>query len=143
MISLFHRLPLGGKLLAKQGDEGQPNNIQAISLQKAALYSTHVLAFPFWESGEHPLPYPCFPLWGKCLRKQTIEVDSNFFLFPSLPLGGKVDKAKLWTNEGQPNNIQAFFQKSRFITNPRSGLPRRGSCRLLPTEEVFAILPLA
>ena len=37
MISLFHRLPLGGKLLAKQGDEGQPNNNRAFSLQKAAL----------------------------------------------------------------------------------------------------------
>ncbi|MBS5855750.1 MAG: hypothetical protein KID07_03125, partial [Firmicutes bacterium] len=48
MISLFHRLPLGGKLLAKQGDEGQPNNIQAISLQKAALYATRILAFPFF-----------------------------------------------------------------------------------------------
>ena len=53
-----------------------------------------------------------------------------------------MDKAKLWTNEGQPNNIQAFFSKSRFIRNPRSWLPRRGSCRLLPTEEVFACLPL-
>ena len=54
-----------------------------------------------------------------------------------------MDKAKLWTNEGQPNNIQAFFSKSRFIRNPRSWLPRRGSCRLLPTEEVFASLPLS
>ena len=63
---LTSRLPLGGKLLAKQGDEGQPNNNQAFSLQKAALYATRVLGFP-----------------------------------------------------------------------------RRGSCRLLPTEEVFAILPLA
>ena len=24
------------------------------------------------------LPLPCFPLWGKCLRKQTIEVNFNF-----------------------------------------------------------------
>ena len=24
---------------------------------------------------------PCFPLWGKCLRKQTIEVNFNFFDF--------------------------------------------------------------
>ena len=64
------------------------------------------------------------------------------FLTSSLPLGGKVDKAKLWTNEGQPNIIQAFFSKSSFILNPHSRLPRRGSCRLLPTEEVFASLPL-
>ncbi len=26
------------------------------------------------------LPLPCFPLRGKCLRKQTIEVNFNFFL---------------------------------------------------------------
>ena len=50
MISLFHRLPLGGKLLAKQGDEGQPNNNRAFSLQKAALYSTRVLGFPVGEA---------------------------------------------------------------------------------------------
>ena len=50
MISLFHRLPLGGKLLAKQGDEGQPNNIQPFSLQKAALYSTLIPGFPFGEA---------------------------------------------------------------------------------------------
>ncbi len=54
-----------------------------------------------------------------------------------------MDKAKLWTNEGQPNNIQVFFSKSRFILNPRSCFPLRGSCRLQPTEEVFACLPLA
>ena len=50
MISLFHRLPLGGKLLAKQGDEGQPNNNQAFSRQKAALYSTRVPGFPVGEA---------------------------------------------------------------------------------------------
>ena len=50
MISLFHRLPLGGRLLAKQGGEGQPNNIQPFSLQKAALYSTRILGFPFGEA---------------------------------------------------------------------------------------------
>ena len=50
MISLFPRLPLGGKLLAKQGDEGQPNNIQAFSLQKAALYSTSIPGFPVGEA---------------------------------------------------------------------------------------------
>ena len=49
MINLFPRLPLGGKLLAKQGDEGQPHNIQAF-FQKAALYSTHVLGFPLGEA---------------------------------------------------------------------------------------------
>ena len=65
MISLFHRLPLGGKLLAKQGDEGQPNNIQAISLQKAALYSTHVPGFPVGEAG------------GFCRRKRSLQA---FFL---------------------------------------------------------------
>ena len=53
-----------------------------------------------------------------------------------------MDKAKLWTNEGQPNNIQPFFSKSRLILNPHSRLPPWGSCRLLPTEEIFASLPL-
>ena len=34
---------------------------------------------------------PCFPLRGKCLRKQTIEVNFNFFDFDTaFPLGGKV-----------------------------------------------------
>nr|DAO69448.1 MAG TPA: hypothetical protein [Caudoviricetes sp.] len=102
------------------------------------------LAFPFWESGEHPLPYSCFPRRGKCLRKQTIEVDSNFFIFPSLPLGGKVDKAKLWTNDGQPNNIQAFFSKSRFTSNRFPGFPvgeAVGFCRLKRSFFFFACLP--
>ena len=32
---------------------------------------------------------PCFPLRGKCLRKQTIEVNFNFFDFDTaFPLGG-------------------------------------------------------
>ena len=62
-------------------------------------------------------------------------------LFPRLPLGGKLLAKQ--GDEGQPNNIQAFFSKIRFILNPHSWLPLRGSCRLLPTEEVFAILPLA
>ena len=50
MINLFPRLPLGGKLLAKQGDEGQPNNNQAFSRQQAALYSTRVPGFPVGEA---------------------------------------------------------------------------------------------
>jgi len=47
---LVSRLPLGGKLLAKQGGEGQPNNNQAFSRQKAALYSTRVPGFPVGEA---------------------------------------------------------------------------------------------
>ena len=62
-------------------------------------------------------------------------------LFHRLPLGGKLLAKQ--GGEGQPNNIQVFFSKSRFILNPHSRLPRRGSCRLLPTEEVFACLPLS
>ena len=61
-------------------------------------------------------------------------------LFHRLPLGGRLLAKQ--GDEGQPNNNQAFFSKSRFILNPRSWLPLRGSCRLPPTEEVFAILPL-
>ena len=127
LLSLFPSLPLGGRLLAKQGGEGQPNNIQAFFSSKSRFILN---------------PRSCFPRRGKCLRKQTIEVDSNFFIFPRLPLGGKLLAKQ--GDEGQPNNIQAFFSsKSRLILNPHSRLPLRGSCRLLPTEEVFAILPLA
>ena len=59
-----------------------------------------------------------------------------------------MDKAKLWTNEGQPNIIQAFFSKSRLILNPRSCFPFRGKCLRKQTIEVdsnffiFPILPL-
>ena len=59
-----------------------------------------------------------------------------------------MDKAKLWTNEGQPNNIQVFFSKSRLILNPRSCFPFRGKCLRKQTIEVdsnfflFPILPL-
>ena len=139
---IFPRLPLGGKLLAKQGDEGQPNNNQAF-FQKAALYSTRVLGFPVGESGEHPLPYPCFPLRGKCLRKQTIEDRFLYCLFPRLPPGGKLLAKQ--GDEGQPNNNQAFFSsKSRFITNPHSCFPLRGKCLRKQTIEVdsnFFIFP--
>ena len=62
-------------------------------------------------------------------------------LFHRLPLGGKLLAKQ--GDEGQPNNNQAFFSKSRFITNPHSWLPLRGSCRLLPTEEVFVCPPLS
>ena len=126
MINLFPRLPLGGKLLAKQGDEGQPNNIQAFFSSKSRLILN---------------PRSCFPFRGKCLRKQTIEDRFLYCLFPRLPPKGKLLAKQ--GDEGQPHNIQAFFSKSRFISNPHSRLPRRGSCRLLPTEEVFASLPLA
>ena len=44
---------------------------------------------------------------------------------------------------GSRTTFRHFFPKSRFIRNPRSRLPRRGNCRLLPTEEVFASLPLS
>ena len=49
-LSAASRLPLGGRLLAKQGDEGQPNKNQAFSRQKAALYSTRVPGFPVGEA---------------------------------------------------------------------------------------------
>ena len=49
MISLFHRLPLGGRLLAKQGGEGQPNNIQAF-FSKSRFTSNRVLGFPVGEA---------------------------------------------------------------------------------------------
>ena len=44
---------------------------------------------------------------------------------------------------GNRTTIRHFFQKAALYFNPHSRLPRRGSCRLLPTEEVFACLPLA
>ena len=59
-------------------------------------------------------------------------------LFPRLPLGGKLLAKQ--GDEGQSNNIQAFCSKSRFILNPHSRLPLRGSCRLPPTEEVSLFL---
>ena len=43
MISLFHRLPLGGRLLAKQGGEGQ-------------------LHFRFKILNNSTIPFPIFPL---------------------------------------------------------------------------------
>ena len=49
-LSAASRLPLGGRLLAKQGGEGQPNNNQAFSRQKASLYSTRVPGFPVGEA---------------------------------------------------------------------------------------------
>ena len=56
------------------------------------------------------------------------------FLTSSLPLGGKVDKAKLWTNEGQPNNIQAIsLQKAALYSTSIPGFPfgeAVGFCRL-------------
>ena len=120
---LTSRLPLGGKLLAKQGDEGQPNNIQAISLQKAALYSTRVLGFPFGEAV------------GFCRLKRSLqsfplpeENSANFIfsakmisLFPSLPLGGKLLAKQ--GDEGRPNNIQAFFQKAALYSTRVLGFP--------------------
>ncbi len=103
-------------------------------VQKAALYSTRVLGFPFGEAvgfcrlkrSLHAFPFP-YVKPSPCLHKILLS------LFPSLPLGGKVDKAKLWTNEGQPNNIQAFFSKSRFTSNRVLGFPvgeAVGFCRL-------------
>ena len=119
--------------------------------QKAALYSTRVLGFPVGEAvgfcrlkrSLHAFPLSlrqAFPLPEKnsvnfIFLRQKLSATSW------LPLGGKVDKAKLWTNEGRPNNNQAFFSKSRLILNPHSRLPPWGSCRLLPTEEVFVCLP--
>ena len=200
-LSATSWLPLGGRLLAKQGGEGQPNNIQAFFSSKSRFIlnprsrlplrgSCRLLpteevfvclplackkfsklhffgkncqplrGFPlggsslqskvmrgnrttfrhfFQKAALYSTRIPGFPIRGKCLRKQTIEVDSNFFIFPRLPLGGKLLAKQ--GDEGQPNIIQAFFSKSRLILNPRSWLPRRGSCRLLPTEEVFACLP--
>ena len=45
-------------------------------------------------------------------------------LTSSLPLGGKVDKAELWTNEGQPNIIQEFsFQKAALYSTRILGFP--------------------
>ena len=114
--------------------------------QKAALYSTRVLAFPFWESV------------GFCRLKRSLQSfplseknSANFIfsakmisLFPSLPLGGKVDKAKLWTNEGQPNNIQAFFQKAALYSTRIPGFPvgeAVGFCRLKRSLHAFHPLP--
>ncbi len=135
MISLFHRLPLGGKLLAKQGDEGQPNNIQAFFSSK----SRFILS-----------PHSWLPLRGSCRLLPTEEVfailplayikfcSQNFLRqklsgTSCLPLGGNLLAKQ--GDEGQPNNNQAFFSKSRFILNPHSRLP--------PTEEDFASLPLS
>ena len=55
-LSAASRLPLGGKLLAKQGDEGRPNNNQAFSLQKAALYSTRIPGFRRLKRSLHAFP---------------------------------------------------------------------------------------
>ena len=65
------------------------------------------------------------------------------FLTSSLPLGGKVDKAKLWTNEGQPNNIQAFsLQKAALYSIRVLGFPfgeAVGVCRLKRSLQAFPL----
>jgi len=85
---LTSRLPLGGKLLAKQGDEGQPNNNQAFSRQKAALNSTRVPGFPVGEAV------------GFCRLKRSLHV------FP-LP-EKKFSKLHFFGKNGNPCLRQGF-----------------------------------
>ena len=51
--SAASRLPLGGRLLAKQGGEGQPHFRFIILNNSAILIPISPLAFPSGESGEH------------------------------------------------------------------------------------------
>ena len=64
------------------------------------------------------------------------------FLTSSLPLGGKVDKAELWTNEGQPNIIQAFFSKSRFTSTRILGFPFGEAVGFRRLKRSFQAFPL-
>ena len=127
MISLFHRLPLGGKLLAKQGDEGQPNNNQAFSLQKAALYSTRIPGFPFGEAV------------GFCRLKRSLQ---------SLPLPEKnsanfISSAKIVNHFVLSPFLHALpFQSIPALTRSSllyPGFRRSGSSR--PLQSPFFILP--
>ena len=83
-----------------------------------------------------------------CLKKNS----ANFIFFGKnvkpcltsrLPLGGKVDKAKLWTNEGQPNNNQAFSRQKVALYSTRvPGFPvgeAVGFCRLKRSLPVFPL----
>ena len=44
---------------------------------------------------------------------------------------------------GSRTTIRHFFQKAALYSTRVLGFPRRGSCRLPPTEEVFGIPPLS
>ena len=68
ILALCQGFPLGGKLLAKRGDEGQSINRQLVSTPKSNIFQTS-LAFPFGESGERMRAdrgqfkiLACFPL---------------------------------------------------------------------------------
>ena len=127
MISLFHRLPLGGKLLAKQGDEGQPNNNRAFSLQKAALYSTRVLGFPVGEAV------------GFCRLKRSLQS----FPLPEKNSANFISSAKIVSRFVLfPSSTLSPFQSIPALTLSSllyPGFRRSGSSR--PLQSPFFILP--
>ena len=119
-LSASSRLPLGGRLLAKQGGEGQPNNNQAFSRQKAALYSTRVSRLP---------------LGGKLLAKQGGEGQPNniqvFFSksrftsnrFPGFPVGEAVGFCRLKRSLHVFPLPEKKFSKLHFFRQKCEALP--------------------
>ena len=62
---------------------------------------------------------PCFPLWGKCLRKQTIEVNFNFLtliqLSPSKQVCTNNRKKSIQLFSSPPNANNTNLEKSGFV----------------------------
>ena len=111
--------------------------------QKSALYSTRILGFPFGEAvGFCRLKrsLQSFPLPEKKFSKLHF-FGKNCQPLRGFPLGGSSLQSKVV--RGSRTTIRHFFQIAALYSNRIPGFPRRGSCRLLPTEEVFASLPLA
>ena len=83
--------------------------------QKAALYSPLIPGFPVGEAVGFSRLKRSLHAFSPLPEKNS----ANFIfpakmisLFHSLPLGGKVDKAELWTNEGRnPFLIEIFHRK--------------------------------
>ena len=97
-MSAATRLPPGGRLRREAVVRG----------------ASCFLSESFQSSGATCSPFPLLSPLGKVAAKPPIEVclkfrlmlrlplaSIKFCLTSSLPLGGKVDKAKLWTNEGR------------------------------------------
>ena len=83
------------------------------------------LAFPFGESGGEAADRGLFKISpyvavSPCLKKfSKLHFSAKIVRLQSLPLGGKVDKAKLWTNEGRNLfSIRIFSIKWRNLLRP-------------------------